>query len=127
MEKVKELTPRRTHISLEQAMETINEWYQGWATYFKMTQYPAQLKKIEAHIRRRLRARIVRQQKRRRHLYNKLTKLGINKGLAAKTAYSNCNLMGYLSRSFFIYIKFIISLLNLKTRIILFIVHNHLT
>lgn len=90
MEKVKELTPRRTHLSLEQAMETINKWYQGWATYFKMTQYPAQLKKIEAHIRRRLRARIVRQQKRKRHLYHKLIKLGVNKRMAAKTAYSNC-------------------------------------
>jgi RNA-directed DNA polymerase len=89
MEKVKELTPRRTHISLEQAIETINKWYQGWASYFKMTQYPAQLKKIEAHIRRRLRARIVGQQKRRRHLFQKLTKLGVNKRLAAKTAYSN--------------------------------------
>jgi group II intron reverse transcriptase/maturase len=89
MEKVKELTPRRTHISLEQAIETINKWYQGWASYFKMTQYPAQLKNIEAHIRRRLRARMVRQQKRRRHLSDKLTKLGVDKRLASKTAYSN--------------------------------------
>lgn len=89
MEKVKELTPRRTHIPLEQTMETINKWYQGWASYFKMTQYPAQLKKIEAHIRRRLRARIVAQQKRRRHLFHKLTKLGVDKRLASKTAYSN--------------------------------------
>jgi hypothetical protein len=89
MEKVKELTPRGTHMSLEQTMGTINKWYQGWATYFKMTQFPAQLKKIEAHIRRRLRARIIRQQKRRRHLYHKLIKLGVNKRLAAKTVYSN--------------------------------------
>jgi RNA-directed DNA polymerase len=29
MEKVKELTPRSTHIPLEQTMETINKWYQG--------------------------------------------------------------------------------------------------
>ena len=89
MEKVKELTPRGTHYSLEQTMATINKWYQGWASYFKMTQYPAQLRKIEAHIRRRLRARIVKQQKRRRHLYHKLTKQGIDKTLAKKTVYSN--------------------------------------
>ena len=89
MEKVKELTPRKTHVSLEQAIETINKWYQEWSSYFKMTQYPAQLKKIEAHIRRRLRARIVAQQKRRRHLFHKLTKLGVDKRLASKTAYSN--------------------------------------
>jgi group II intron reverse transcriptase/maturase len=89
MEKVKELTPRGTQYSIEQTMETINKWYQGWASYFKMTQYPAQLRKIEAHIRRRLRARIVKQQKRRRHLYHKLTKQGVNKTLARKTVYSN--------------------------------------
>jgi group II intron reverse transcriptase/maturase len=89
MEKVKELTPRGTHLSLEKTMEAINKWYQGWASYFKMTQYPAQLKKIEAHIRRRLRARIVGQQKRRRHLFHKLTKLGVDKRMAEKTAYSN--------------------------------------
>jgi RNA-directed DNA polymerase len=89
MEKVKELTPRRTHIPLEQTMEAINKWFQGWAAYFKMTQYPAQLKKIEAHIRRRLRARIVRQQKKKRYLFHKLIKLGVNKRMAANTAYSN--------------------------------------
>jgi len=88
MEMVKELTPRGTHLPIEKTMKTINEWYQGWATYFKMTQYPSQLRKIEAHIRRRLRARFVRQQKKRRHLFNKLKKLGVNKSLAKKTAYS---------------------------------------
>jgi RNA-directed DNA polymerase len=72
-------------------METINKWYQGWASYFKMTQYPAQLKKIEAHIRRRLRARIVKQQKRRRPLYNKLIRQGVNKTLARRTVYSKRN------------------------------------
>jgi len=89
MEKVKELTPRGTHLSLERAIATINIWYQGWASYFKMTQYPAQLRKIEAHIRRRLRARLVKQQKKRRHLHHKLIKLGVNKALVRKTVYAN--------------------------------------
>ena len=89
MEKVKELTPRGTHLSMELAMEIINRWYQGWASYFKMTQYPSQLHKIEAHIRRRLRARIIAQQKKRRHLLAKLRKMGVNKFQAGKTVYSN--------------------------------------
>ena len=55
----------------------------------KMTQYPKQLATIEAHVRRRLRSRIVSQQKRRRHLYDKLVDRGVSRGLAAKTAYSN--------------------------------------
>lgn len=89
MEKIKELTPRGTHKSIEKSIDEINSWYNGWASYFKMTQYPAQLAAMEAHIRRRLRARFVKQQKRRRHLADKLRKLGVSKKLANKTVYSN--------------------------------------
>lgn len=89
MLKVKELTPRGTCLSLEQTMKRINEWYIGWSGYYLMTQYPSQFVKIEGHIRRRLRARIVDQQKRRRHLYKKLVKRGVSRGHAAKTAQSN--------------------------------------
>lgn len=89
MLKVKELTPRGTHLSLELTMKRINEWYIGWSSYYLMTQYPSQFVKIEGHIRRRLRARIVDQQKRRRHLYKKLIKRGVPQDQAAKTAQSN--------------------------------------
>lgn len=89
MLKVKELTPRGTHLSLEQTMKRINRWYMGWSGYYQMTQYPSQFAKIEGHIRRRLRARIVDQQKRRRHLYKKLVKRGVSRKQAAKTAQSN--------------------------------------
>lgn len=89
MEKVKQLTPRGTNQTREQTMAAINRWYDGWAGYYRMTQYPAQLRKIEAHIRRRLRARFVDQQKRRRHLYSMLVKHGIPHRRAAGAAYSN--------------------------------------
>jgi RNA-directed DNA polymerase len=89
MDTVKTLIPRGTHQPIEKAIEQINIWYSGWASYFKMTQYPAQLAAIEAHIRRRLRARFVRQQKRRRNLYRKLVKQGVGKNMAAKTVYTN--------------------------------------
>jgi group II intron reverse transcriptase/maturase len=89
MEKVKELTPRGTYLTLERTMKRINEWYIGWSGYYLMTQYPSQLAKIEAHIRRRLRSRLVDQQKRRRHLYKKLIKRGVSHPQAAKTVYSN--------------------------------------
>jgi len=89
MVRVKELTPRGTHLTLEKTVECINKWYLGWAVYYSMTQYPSQLHKIEAHIRRRLRSRIVGQQKKRRHLFNKLTKRGVLRGLAGRTVYSN--------------------------------------
>lgn len=89
MEKVKELTPRGTHETLENTIKKVNRWYTGWATYYSMTQYPAQLHKIEAHIRRRLRARLVDQQKNRRNLVRKLVKLKVSRRHAAKTVYSN--------------------------------------
>jgi RNA-directed DNA polymerase len=89
MQKVKELTPRGTHLSLERTMKRINEWYMGWSGYYLITQYPSQFVKIEAHIRRRLRARLVDQQKKRRHLYQKLIKRGVSRNLASKTVFSN--------------------------------------
>ena len=53
MEKVKELTPRGTHTAAwSKRLKRINNWYMGWSGYYRMTQYPSQLAKIEAHIRR---------------------------------------------------------------------------
>ncbi len=88
-QKIKELTPRGTHLSLEKTVDRINQWYRGWSGYYLMTQYPYQFQVVEAHIRRRLRARFVYQQKRRRHLYKKLLKRGVRKKTAQKTTYSN--------------------------------------
>lgn len=89
MDTVRTLIPRSSHYPIEKAIEQINIWYNGWASYFKMTQYPSQLAAIEAHIRRRLRARFVKQQKRRKNLYHKLIKQGVEKKMAAKTVYTN--------------------------------------
>ena len=89
MDKVKELTPRGTHLTLETSIERINSWYVGWSSYFALTYYPAQIKKIEAHIRRRLRSRLVDQQKSRRNLFNKLVKRGVPRRQAAGAAFSH--------------------------------------
>jgi RNA-directed DNA polymerase len=89
MRKVKELTPRGTHQTLEATLEQINTWYVGWSNYFGMTYYPSQLKKIEAHIRRRLRSRLVDQQKSKRNLFNKLIKRNVPRRQAAKAVFSN--------------------------------------
>lgn len=89
MDKVKTLIPRGSCLPIEKAIQEINKWYEGWASYFKMTQYPSQLKAIEAHIRRRFRARIVYQQKKKRNLLKLLMKRSIKKKTAKKTVYSN--------------------------------------
>jgi group II intron reverse transcriptase/maturase len=89
MDKVKALTPRGTHKSLEPTLDKVNQWYVGWSNYFSLTNYPSQLHKIEAHIRRRIRSRLVSQQKRKQHLYRKLVKRGVPRKQAATTVFSN--------------------------------------
>lgn len=79
-----------THLQdLPLAQETFRVLCVAWSGYYMMTQYPSQLHKIEAHIRRRLRSRLVDQQKRRRYLFKKLLKRHVSRGLAAKTVFSN--------------------------------------
>lgn len=89
MAKVKELTPRGTCVPIEKTIEKINTWYMGWSGYYRMTEFPYQLLLIEAHIRRRLRSRIISQKKRGRNLFEALHKMGVPKRLAAKAAYSS--------------------------------------
>ena len=89
MDKVQELTSCGTNKNLEKSIAEINQWYVGWSSYFSMTYYPSQLKKIEAHIRRRLRSRLVDQQKAKRHLFRKLVKRGVSRKQAANTVFSN--------------------------------------
>jgi len=89
MDKVTELTPRSSYKTIEVSIQEINSWYKGWSNYFSMTQYPSQLKQIEAHIRRRLRARLIRNMKRKRTIAAKLIKKGVGKKSAFNTAYSS--------------------------------------
>lgn len=89
MEKVKLLIPRRSHLPIEKTIERFSVWYRGWATYFGMTQFPSQLKALEAHARRRLRARLAVQQKRPCFLVRKLVKMGVSLKRAKVTVYSN--------------------------------------
>jgi group II intron reverse transcriptase/maturase len=98
MDKVKALTPRGTDKTLDTTLDEINQWYVGWSNYYSLTYYPSQLKKIEAHIRRRLRSKLVSQQKRKQHLYRKLVKRGVPPKQASKGVFSN-NKRWYLSNA----------------------------
>lgn len=91
MDRVKELTPRGSNVAIEKTIERLNLWYVGWSNYYTMTQYPSQLAKIEAHARRRLRSRIIGEQKRKRHLVARLTARGIDRKAAARLVYTNRN------------------------------------
>ena len=88
MEKLQELIPRKTCEPIEKTIAKFNSWYKGWGTYFGMGQLPSQLKAIEAHARRRCRARLLKQFKRTRHLYRQLKSRGATHQEAARTACS---------------------------------------
>lgn len=87
MDKVKELTPRGTHLSREVSMMKINRWYLGWSNYFKMTNYPSQLAAVEAHLRRRIRSQIIGQKKRPAYIVRDLVKKGVSTGEAKRAVY----------------------------------------
>ena len=89
MTKVRELSPRGSHLTLEQSIASFNKWYRGWSNYYGMTNYPSQLGNVEAHYRRRMRARFVDQQKTKRNLLKKLRKQGVPRKMAAKAIFSN--------------------------------------
>lgn len=89
MAKVKELTPTRTCAPIEKTIESVNKWYTGWSNYYKMTEFPNQLYAVEAHLRRRLRARIVVQKKQPRNLFKVLLSKGVSRNLAAKVFLNN--------------------------------------
>src|SRR5210317_767050 len=88
-EKIKELLPRGTHKTLDQTVQGFNQWFIGWVNYFNVTQYPAQIKAIEAKARRRLRVRFIAQCKRRKFLFKQLKKRGVRPKTAARIAFSN--------------------------------------
>jgi RNA-directed DNA polymerase len=87
------LIPRRTHRSIERQIAAVNRWYRGWTEYYGITNFPGQLKDIEGHIRRRFRAQMVANQKRRRHLYQALRRRGLSRS-GARAAFKPLGIWG---------------------------------
>jgi group II intron reverse transcriptase/maturase len=87
---IRGLTPRTWGQSLAACIEQVNEYLQGWLGYFQLcTIEGARLfQRFDAHIRRRIRAIVIRQKKRDRSLYRHLRSRGVSSGAAAKAAFS---------------------------------------
>jgi RNA-directed DNA polymerase len=92
--RIRELTPRTWGRSLEACMESLNQYLRGWSAYFRIcTEAGARFfERYDARVRRRLRAIIVRQKKRPRHLLRHLLSRGVPLGLASKAAFSRCGI-----------------------------------
>ena len=78
MERIRQLTPRNWGSSLVDCILRINAWLRGWHGFFGIASVTEMqmMRKIDAHIRRRLRAIILRHWKRKRTIARRLIKLG---------------------------------------------------
>jgi RNA-directed DNA polymerase len=89
MERVRQLTPRNWGGTLESCITRINTWVRGWHGFFGIAsaEEMQMMRKLDAHIRRRLRAIILRHWKRKRTIAKRLVKLGVPRQSAWKQVY----------------------------------------
>jgi group II intron reverse transcriptase/maturase len=112
--RIRELTPRAWGQSLRGCIAALNTYLRGWLNFFGTSCTDAvvrMLHNLDAHIRRRLRAVLLRQWKRRRFIVRRLIRLGarartawqrIYEGRKALWALSHCGPVDYaLDKGYF--------------------------
>jgi RNA-directed DNA polymerase len=89
-DRIVELTPRNWGQSLAKCIQGLNEYLEGWSEFFKVcTRGVVQtLHMLDAHIRRRLRAIVLKHWKRRRTMAKRLIKLGVKPRTAWRYVYA---------------------------------------
>ena len=89
-EKVRELTPRGRGEKLASSIKRLNSYLKGWVGFFWVCTSGEErtFHNIDAHIRRRLRAGIVRDWKRKRTIVKKVIKLGVKPETAKSSIYA---------------------------------------
>ena len=88
--KIRELTPRAWGQSLRGCIAALNTYLRGWLNFFGTSCTDAVIRKLhnlDAHIRRRLRAVLLRQWKRRRFIVRRLIRLGVRSSTAWQRVY----------------------------------------
>jgi len=105
--RIRELTPRAWGHSLRGCIATLNPYLRGWLNFFGTSCTDAAVRtlhNLDAHIRRRLRAVLLRQWKRRRFIVRRLIRMGarpstawqrIYEGRKALWALSHCGPVDY--------------------------------
>jgi RNA-directed DNA polymerase len=90
MERVRQLTPRNWGGKLESCIARINAWLRGWHQFFGIASASEMqmMRKLDAHIRRRLRAIILRHWKRKRTIARRLVALGVKRQSAWRQVYA---------------------------------------
>ena len=90
MQRVRQLTPRTWGSALIACIAQINAWLRGWYGFFGIVSRSERqaLRKIDAHLRRRLRAIQLRHWKRKRTIARHLIKLGVKRDSVWRQLYS---------------------------------------
>jgi len=99
-DKVRELTPRSFGQSLAACMEQLNVYLRGWIGFFFVCTAERFMHNLDAHIRRRLRAIVLRHCKRRRHIIRRLVSLGVQPSAAWSDVYKDHRSLWALSACF---------------------------
>jgi RNA-directed DNA polymerase len=76
-EKIRYITRRNRGVSLEQVIEELNEKLRGWINYFRLTEWPSDLDRLDTWIRRKLRCYRLKQRKRSWPIAKFLISLGV--------------------------------------------------
>ncbi len=90
MARVRRLTPRNWGDSLDSCLARINAWVRGWHGFFGIASASEMqmMRKLDAHIRRRLRAIILRHWKRKRTIAQRLVALGVKRQSVWRQVYA---------------------------------------
>lgn len=84
--KLKQLSKRSWSVSLTQRIEKLNQVIRGWVNYYSVGSMKKRLKRIDEHLRTRIRVVIWKQWKTKRKRLWGLAKLGMPKGMADKVS-----------------------------------------
>jgi RNA-directed DNA polymerase len=90
MARIRELTPRGWGSTLDSCILRINAWLVGWHQFFGIAAASEEyvLRALDAHIRRRLRAIVLKHWRRKRTIARNLVALGVKRGSAWQQVYS---------------------------------------
>jgi RNA-directed DNA polymerase len=101
MARIRELTPRTWGGTLDSCIHRINAWLAGWHQFFGIAAASEEyvLRALDAHIRRRLRAIVLKHWKRQRTIARKLVALGVRRQSAWHQVYAGRKSTWALSHS----------------------------
>jgi group II intron reverse transcriptase/maturase len=101
-EKIRALTPRNWGWSLGSCIKHVNQYLTGWMHFFGNScteEVIRNLRVLDAHIRRRLRALLLRQWRRKRSIAQRLARLGVTLRTAQRVVYQGRKRLWALSHT----------------------------